>query len=736
MDTVSYNIIQNARQYATMECYRNSFNLYIMAMENYPRVKKIVEFEFRIVLMKLNEYLTVVENNKREILTNFEAAMRAFPGNVNLLSDIGKYLFQYSYFYEALVHFEKALSIDASLVSIEKTLDIAKKVIFSRAHFRVLNDKRRNRAYLQAIREIVMPNAECVIDADTGPGLSALYANACAAASTTACDVSHNMAKLAERIMNENNVQDILVINKPPTQLNLNDVYGQRTLLITNKFDSGLFGDHLLLTLKHAWENLLSEFGRVMPGRAEYFLVGAKCDRISLKYHVSTAAKELLNVPHLYIHAGTHTRDSYYGEDLNLYDDIEYVTDPQLLMQVNFNNYYDITKKMRTTLPHVAILRANKDTEVNVIVGYFKLYLTESIILTTDPCSPERTGAWQQAVFFDYIPAQMKKNALTAVQILTYGGKLKFLPDLRRSITRLSPPAVAFLNDAEYMEAIVRSVPIASIYLGQIAATGDLEIADLCPFPLFGLQMMKRGAKSLICYARHFCDKLFFEKVFTLNDVPLCKVTILVGNYWNHTAFKDKVYHAIFCNALDLGGDVDVRLSRAIQHLKYGHLETGGLVMPANIGLVGQLISSNWLDKHNRMSDDEKSSFRLASQVNLFQASQAHCIDPTRLKYRALSDPYLMSTCVHTMRSEVVSVPVISDGVCNAVLCWYEVQLLESDEAITTNRSNSFVDSTAFLAIPKVKMYRGDSVNVIRSVDCDGSYKMVIDLDIAQGEMD
>lgn len=729
MESLSFYYLQKAREFATTESYRNAFHFYVKSVEKFPSVRKVIEFEFRIVLIKLNEYIWAVEINKGEILTNFEVAMKTFPGNVNLLSDIGNHLYKCSHFLEALVHFERALQLDSSLVSIEKSLNNAKKILFSRAHFRLLNDKLRNRAYLEAIRTVVMPNAECVLDTDTGTGLSALYAGASGASSTAACDPSNSMAKLAERIMSDNNMRGVVVINKPATRLHLNDVYGERTLLITNKFDSGLFGDQLLRTLIHGWKNLLTEYGRVIPGKAEYYIMGAKCDRITWKYQVSSHAKKTLQVSDLHVHTQPYEHESYYGEDLNLYDDIEYMTQPQLLFRIDFNNYFDIKKKLNCPVPHKAYITAEKASEVNVLVGWFKLYLTDDVVLTTDPRSSTRCEAWQQAVFFDFIPMQLKENDVICLKFGTDKGKLRFIPDTR-NVARLSAPTIAFLNDKEYVNAIVGCIPTATVYLGQIADPSDLEIADLSPFPLFGLLMMKRGARSLICYARNTCDKAFFEHVFIQNKIPLTKITILLADNWNHSMFKDQTYHVVFCNALDLSGDVDVRLSRVRHHLKYAHLVPGGLCLPENIALIGQLISSNWLNKHNRMSDDEKLSFRLAPQVNLFQVSQAKCIDPSRLKLRTLSVPTEMAVCCHTMRSGVVDVPVISDGVCNGVLCWYEVQLLQNDTGFSTRRSTSFVDSMVFLPNPKVKVFRGDTVNVIRSVDCDGSFKLVLDLDI------
>uniref|UniRef100_A0A2A4J9I0 Uncharacterized protein n=1 Tax=Heliothis virescens TaxID=7102 RepID=A0A2A4J9I0_HELVI len=724
MADVAYNYIILAQQLATNNSFKRAFDMYLCAFEKQPRIKKKFEIEFRAVLSRMNEELAAIDN-KADIFVNFEKAIKLFPGNVDLLNDIGRYLYRYGYFSEALCHFEKALNIDNSFVSIEKNLNNAKSFLFPRCKFRILNDKVRNDAYRQAIRSCVT-NRDSVLDIDTGTGLLALYANECNPIVITACESSTTMARLAECVMEENNAHEVVIINKPSVVLNFSDIYGTRSVLLTDTIDAGLFGEYILQSICHAWENLLQENTRVIPGRAEYFVTAISCEELNRKYKLCLSTKDVLNVSNMNVHTTTYFGETYYGEDVDLYDNLTYMTEPQSLFTIDFNNYHDVCEKLYRQEPYTARLTANQDGEMNMVVGWFNLYLTDEIVITTDPRLEYKANAWPQAVFFDVLPKKLRKDQTANVSFLTYGGRLTTLPDSTK-ITRISPETLAFLNDIDYMEMIRKSIATVCIHLGQTVNISDVDIADLSPFPVFGVLMMKRQAKSLTCHVKMADDKAFLLDVLQANGIPAHKVNILVADNWSHDVFKEKKFHVIFSNIIEFNGDIDVRRKRIIHHLNHAHLVEGGLFLPRSVTIMGQLVSSKWLETNNRVSDDNV-DYRMARHVNRYQVSQAVYLDITRMDYEALSEEFVISCC-ESMQSDVINVTATQDGECNAVLCWYKVQLIEGWDDISTKRSNSFVESMAYLASPNVKVFRDDQVNVLKCVDPDGSFKLVLDIE-------
>ncbi|XP_014354742.2 protein arginine N-methyltransferase 9 [Papilio machaon] len=727
MEEIEGDYVNYARQLSSSGNLSKSFDIYISVFEKNPRLKNMYEPEFQIVMMRYNETLSAA-GKIEDIFTNFSRAIKIFPKNVYLLNEIGKYLYKFGYYEEAWSHFQKALSANSGFVNAEKNLNSVKNLLVERWHFRMLNDKKRNELFRAAIHEIVKFGKDNVIDVGTGTGLLALFARKCQPLTITACDGSSVMTKIAENIIQDYEINDIAIVNKMSTAMDYKEIGSKCTVLVTEMFDAGLFGEHVLQTLLHAWNYLIDVGGKVIPGRAEFFVAGVNCNYLNLKYQLGQGIKTLLNIPTANVHMMSND-ETYDCEDVHSFKDLKYMTEEHSLIKIDFNNYDDIQDKLYRSEPFNIDLIATQDGEINCMIGWFNLYLTDNVTITTDPRSEDRCNAWQQAVFFDIIPKEVKKNDSYTTQFLMNTGKLTMVPNYNINIDKISHEALRFLNDSEYVKTILGCVGMACVYLGQIIEMAEIVVIDLCPFPLFGLQMLKRGAKSLVCTARTYNDEIFILKVLEANKIDISKITILVGDLWNLDSFVDTLFHAIFCHPFELCGEIDLRLKDIAHELKTSHLAPGGLYMPATISIIGQLVDSHWLDINNRVYDENTIDYKVSGYMNVYQVSQNFCIDMSRLEYTPMSRPTCLGECSNELRSFVINVPIIKDGTANAILCWYKIELMEDIGEIATNRSDGFVDSIAFLADPKVPMKKGDIANVLRCVDPDGGFKLLVDIE-------
>ncbi|XP_063394436.1 protein arginine N-methyltransferase 9-like [Cydia fagiglandana] len=727
MGDIARSYITMSRQLSSHGRYDKAFELYVLAFNRYPSIKTMFESEFRIVLNRVNETLASL-GKLDEVFANFGIAMNIFPENIYLLNDIGKFLYKFEYYTVAWCHFQNALKIDSGFVDAERNLNSVKNLMVERWHFRMLNDKIRNEAYHAAIQETVIPAQDSVLDIGTGSGLLALYANECIPLAITACEGSHVMANLAQVIMEENQAQEVVIINKMSTDMDSSEIGGRRSLLVTEVFDSGLLGEHVLQSLSHAWNNLIADSGKVIPHSAEFFVMGAKCDHLYMKYQLRQSAKSLLKIPKMAVHTLTFG-DTYDCTDMSMYKDVKYMTEAHSLLKIDFNNPDDIQQVLQQREPVSVPLTATQTGEINIIIGWFNLHLTKNIIITTNPKSENRANAWQQAVFLDFVSHHIEQNEILETQFLINEGKMTLLSDNLDHVTRVSPETLRFLNDIEYTKKIKDCIAMACVYFGQLIDISQIDVADLCPFPLFGLLMLQRGARSLVCCAKSLSDKKFFKKVFKANKIPQSKVKFLLEGELTIVSFAKEKYHAIFCNVFELCGDIDLNRQELAYHLKENNLHRAGLFIPATVQLMGQLVDSPWLDRQNRVYDENVSNYKIAMHVNKFQVSQNYCLDLTTMDFTVLSAPVILATFTNTMVSGVVSVPIVNDGNANAILCWYSIVLVKDMGEIQTNRSDSFIESMAFLADPTLPTLRGGSANILRCVDCNGSFKLMIDID-------
>lgn len=725
---VAMDYVDCARQFSSSSCYKRAFDLYIRAFEKNPAMKSHYEPEFRMILIRLNNMLRAT-NKMEEIFTNYGRAIAAFPDNTHLLNDIGKYLYQYGFYDEAWSHFQKVLRLDSGFVNAEKNLNSVKNLLVERWHFRMLNDKIRNEAYHNAIKQTVIPYKDRVLDLGTGTSLLAMYAAECTPVATTGCDASKTMTKLAEWILHENlKHKEVVILNSMSTDLDYGKIGGKHSVLVTELFDAGLFGEHVLQSLSHAHENLLNSSPRIIPNKAEVFIIGARCDCLKMKYQLNTSIKSSLNISTIHVHILDY-EETYDCEDVHLYKDIKYMTEPQSLLKIDFNDHNDIKEKLNRTEPFNLQLKAKEDGEINTVIGWFNLYLTDEITITTDPLSKDRANAWQQAVFFDKLPQTVQENQTMNIEFLMNGGKLTMVNDYNTRITRISPETLRFLNDSEYVNMITKCLGMATVYLGQIADMSQINIVDLCPFPLFGLLMLKRGAQSVTCCAKTVDDKKFFRIVLKANNIDPSKLIILEGDAWSQDIFRDLKYHAIICNIFELCGDVDLRMKEISQYLKTGHLCSGGLFMPFCVTVVGQLVKSHWLDINNRLYDENVSNYKMAMHVNKYQVSQNFCIDFQCLEYTPLTEPITLGEYSTGFGSEVINVTITQTGEADAILCWYNIELIENLGDMSTNKGNCFIDGMVFLANPPVRVVSGGVANILRCIDAEGSFKLMIDVE-------
>ncbi|CAG9796864.1 unnamed protein product [Diatraea saccharalis] len=655
---MEYLEINEARRLTAQGEYRDAFKSYLTAIEKHPTVKIYKEYEFRVVLAKLMEALFKMPRHSFEMMYCVRYALRAFPDNIVLMTDIGDIFYSYGMHAEDLIHYEKALNLDSSLVNVEIKMNESKKMIFDRGLFRLYNDKTRNAAYGSAMYMEIKPQYDRILDMDGGIGLSALIARGCKAQSTS------------------------------------------------------------------AWERLLARDARALPHKGEYYVAGAECKRIANKYRLHETVKKILNIPNSKVLCMLPEQKTFYKEDLNMYDDIKIMTDEHLVFDINFDRYDHVVAKNRKSYYDINLI-AKEDGEIDVTVGWFKLYLTKYIELTNDPRTAtvpceSRTKGWSQAVFPDFVPTKVNINQSTPIKFVLKEGKIAFQTEFSKQRISISP--IRFLNDTVFMNAIIRCVPAACAYLQQIVDITDTDIIDFSPFPMFGLQMMLRGARSLLCHAWSLEDQNFIQSVFKANDVPLDKITVLCGDCWQQEFYKDQVYHVIFSTELLVRGDIDAHMWQTIQNLRISRLAPGGLLLPTGITVILQLATSDWLDINNKLLDDNI-GFKMASHVNKYRKTQALELDLSVIKYEELSNPVLLSDYCNSNRSHIVSVTPLNDAECSAILCWYKLKLFEHDAEISTKREGCFIDTFAHLLNPPVPIFKGDDLNLIVVTESNGCSK-------------
>ena len=243
-----------------------------------------------------------------------------------LLYSYAKYLSTSGDLYKSLDILERCRRLNPSNAAAIETAENIKGLIVDRWHFRMLNDKVRNLAYLRAIQNAVKSiGPDCtVLDIGGGTGLLSIYAVLSGCKHVYCCELNRDLADVARASIAEYGAAfaaKVTVISRHSKDLFIkkggavlaagthghevgatDEDRGIRSsggtgtgghsmgadsgvsvrsdsgqlprrvdLIVTELVDSGLLGEHILESLRDARERLLTPLGRVIPHSATVF---------------------------------------------------------------------------------------------------------------------------------------------------------------------------------------------------------------------------------------------------------------------------------------------------------------------------------------------------------------------------------------------------------------------------------------------------------------------------------
>lgn len=232
--------------------------------------------------------------------------------------------------------------------------------------------------------------------------------------------------------------------------------------------DAGLFGEHILTTLKHAWDKLLLPpkskvtpelaHGCVIPHHATVYAVPIQCSYIrkrNLFY-----GKEQLYFKQFNLCSTTN--EPYDCEKLNqLPGDCVFLAAPQVVMNINFNDPNQINKLLNTQNVNMKSMKYSitHSGNVDAIVSWFVVDLTEDISINTIDNKNENC-CWEQALFISKSNRRVEQGDELCVlykweddhYVLKLEDEIsnpKFIP--------LEKEIIAFLNDVNQVEGYIKA---------------------------------------------------------------------------------------------------------------------------------------------------------------------------------------------------------------------------------------------------------------------------------------
>lgn len=203
-----------------------------------------------------------------EAEASYRQALARKPDYVPAHGGLGNTLLKRGRPSEAVACYRRCLELDPLWIKAQEGLNKALAHLVPFWHVPMMNDRIRNDAYYQALRNAVTPGAH-VLEIGTGSGLLAMMAARLGARRVTTCETVAEIADAARRIVEDNGCSPpVTVISKQSTKLVVGEDMDERAdLLVSEILSSEFLGEGVLGSVEDARRRLLKPGARIIPAR-------------------------------------------------------------------------------------------------------------------------------------------------------------------------------------------------------------------------------------------------------------------------------------------------------------------------------------------------------------------------------------------------------------------------------------------------------------------------------------
>jgi hypothetical protein len=321
-------------------------------------------------------------------------------------------------------------------------------------------------------------------------------------------------------------------------------------LIVTEIFDAALFGELVIPTLIDAHNNLLALNGKgiIIPMCATLYIAAVESEYIRFRSSVSFDKTQFgsLKFDNILILPDEDYYDTENLENVN----INYITEPKPILKINFNDLDELNYFSEDGVKEIVTTICRYNGIVDGLVAWFKLNLDEEIVLD----SSQGKSCWQLAVFPTF-PKNVKTNDKLVLTAQIFNGRLKCSYQLdheddtkniyHNHIYQLPRDIITFLNDEEYITSLIQ---VAKSKKEDALKT----IFDTCPFPIYGLTVLKENKNCEILYYQ--TDNIVLKNLIQY----IIKINNIIGNICFISNFNEIIYKLdnIFIHNFDIKGEL------------------------------------------------------------------------------------------------------------------------------------------------------------------------------------
>lgn len=302
---------------------------------------------------------------------------------------------------EAIASYRRCLDFDPLWVKAHEGLNRALANLVPLWHVPMMNDRLRNDAYFQALRNAVTPDTH-VLEIGTGSGLLAMMAARLGARQVTTCEVVAEIADTARAIVADNGLAPpVTVIGKKSTGLEIGtDMEERADLLVSEILSSEFLGEGVLGSIEDAKRRLLKPGARIIPARGsiQFALFGGP------DIEKNVRVDEVHGFDLSRFNKIVSTKQLVTRNDLN----IELLSDDTRAFFFDFVNTGRFPQTEKITI-EVPVRRTGRCCG---IIQWLRLEMDDTVVFENHPSVKNPASGWQHCMYvlpaaLDVVPGQV-----------------------------------------------------------------------------------------------------------------------------------------------------------------------------------------------------------------------------------------------------------------------------------------------------------------------------------------
>ena len=763
MEQTAGKYIREAKHCLLNHNYGKAYAFYMLVLKLCPHLRNHVADDFASAWREWSTQLREL-GKISDLFSLYEQGCDVFMHCDMLHFHMGNALYHLNYKLESIGMFRKALLINEHCSEASISLEHVCRGVIDCWHFSMLNDKKRNQKFEDAIKNIVT-SKDIVLDIGSGTGILSMIAVKNGAKKVLACEMSEAMQSVADECAAANGMEGYVTMFKcHSTRLSVDPSASSSlkpftlpdkcSLVISETVDAGLFGEGIIDALSHAWKNILkspANGGRVIPCSAKVYCCAIECAEIHRK-HVVTSK---INLDNVLITSGVGFKDEMFCKNKNGENDVDgsctntcdlepytsetlknfsfkILSKKQVLLNVNFND-----PQLIETIASESMGEIEQRHEViesgfiDAIAVWFELALepnSNSIVIDT---AIGTSHCWEQAVYPVRYFKSLSRTCGNFVPVrLEVNDNVGFRTVFHPHCDCLLLDSVILENNLD-KQCLSYPQPYAGCHSGLHVAVAEEHI-----------QRINDPTLSNMCF-RSLCELKNWNSSFAMLDISngfdlfaiKCAQTakISVHKYCQtstiFTAFcriakkcnlnvkfhkqlppcSDEKFDAIVFHFIEPSGLISPNAISNVCKVK-SCLSWSGFFIPNRASLVVQLVESeDLLSKCLVLSDENTLGYEIAETINDFRVSVHSDLEIKHLKFKALSNStaavdfdFNDATTEALMNvCKTIVIRATSASRLHAVLFWFKLNVYESDN-ISTNAPNNHWKQAAYI-IPSIK---------------------------------